>query len=224
MVSAGRMISLHNKNWMALHKFSNHLTLELDTWAAVVRKKPQNCINTPITRQYWTVGVEGLTQEDDVEVVGVHEPGGGPGHPLADRPLHDGVSAVRKCGAVLPYWTVNKAEVLKWFTRCYWKTDWSWKNIWPKINVLIAGLLQQQHVTFVCNTFIWTDLHYLDLNWILTSYTNKSVSLVFTWKSSSFLSASSLSRALNLPSSASVSVISMMSSWVTVPAGLERNW
>ena len=143
MVSAGWMISLHNKNWMALHKFSKHLTLELDTWALVVRKKPQNCINTQITRQYRVVEVEGLTQEDDVEVVGVHEPGGGPGHPLADCPLHDGVSAVRKSGAVLPNRAVNESQVLKWFTRCYWKTDWSWKNIWPKINVLIAGLLQQ---------------------------------------------------------------------------------
>ena len=47
MVSAVRMVSLHNKNWMALHKFSKHLTLEQDTWAVVVvRKKPQHCINT----------------------------------------------------------------------------------------------------------------------------------------------------------------------------------
>ena len=103
MVSAGWMISLHNKNWMALHKFIKHLTLELDTWALVVRKKPQNCINTQITRQYRVV-VEGLlTQEDDVEVVGVHEPGGGPGHPLADCPLYKRLRASnRRLGEISP--------------------------------------------------------------------------------------------------------------------------
>ena len=145
MVSAGRaVVSLHNKNWMALHKFSKHLTLELDTWAVVVvRKKPQNCISTQITRQYWVVEVASLTQEDDVEVVGVHQPGGGPRHALADRPLDDGVRAVGEGRAMLPDRAVNESQVLKWFTGCYWKTDWTRSNIWPRINVLIAGLLQQ---------------------------------------------------------------------------------
>ena len=47
-------------------------------------------------------------------MVGVHEPGGGPRHPLAHRPLHDGVSAVGEGGAVLPDGAVNEPEVLKW--------------------------------------------------------------------------------------------------------------
>ena len=76
---------------------------------------------TQITQQYWYVEVvEGLTQEDDVEVVGVHQPGGGPGHPLADCPLHDGVCAVREGWAVLSDWAVNKSKMLKWVTMCYW--------------------------------------------------------------------------------------------------------
>ena len=38
---------------------------------------------------------------------------GGPGASLADRPLHDGVSAVREGWAVLPDGTVNEAQVLQ---------------------------------------------------------------------------------------------------------------
>ena len=71
-------------------------------------------------------------------MVGVHKPGGGSGHSLAHGALHYGVCAVGEGRAVLSDGAVNKSKMLKWVKMCY-TGDWSW----AKINVLIAGLLQQ---------------------------------------------------------------------------------
>ena len=46
-------------------------------------------------------------------MVVVPQEAGGPGGPLADRPLHDGVGAVREGGAVLPDGAVDEAQVLQ---------------------------------------------------------------------------------------------------------------
>lgn len=58
-------------------------------------------------------GKDGGAQQYDVEMVVVPEQTGGPGDPLADGPLHDGVRAVREGGAVLSDGTVDKPEVLE---------------------------------------------------------------------------------------------------------------
>ena len=46
-------------------------------------------------------------------MVVVPQEAGGPGGPLADRPLHDGVRAVREGGAVLSDGAVHEAQVLE---------------------------------------------------------------------------------------------------------------
>ena len=46
-------------------------------------------------------------------MVVVPQEAGWPGGPLADGPLHDGVSAVREGWAVLPDGTVDEAQVLQ---------------------------------------------------------------------------------------------------------------
>ena len=57
--------------------------------------------------------ISDVTEENDVEMIGVNHPGSRSGDSLADCSLHDSISAVREGRTVFSNRTVNETKMLK---------------------------------------------------------------------------------------------------------------